>query len=183
MSGGYDTFGNPHLRSYDRWSDIMTTPTTLKATGEAEDLAGRLCRRLEGITPNLFGHGGRLINPDGPFAAALIRTQAAALATMREKVDTQAAALAHLTAALGEAARTVSWQCGEDDAHATGLRVCAKRRAQWGDDDECDRDGQCPECQSDIAAEHETEGSKARRQFAGKLLAILEPKGTDHAEG
>jgi hypothetical protein len=65
------------------------------------------------------------------------------------------------------------WFCTEDQEHETRLRVCAERRRQWGDDD-CDKDGSCEECTGDLADEHETEASKARRVRAfAKADAIL----------
>ena len=81
--------------------------------------------------------------------------------------------------ALEEAARvawnhtSVVWEAEtEDQAHETALRLCKKRRAQWGDDD-CDRDGSCSECQQEVAEEHETEASKIRRNTAKAIYAEI----------
>lgn len=69
--------------------------------------------------------------------------------------------------------QSVTWQANEDDAHATRLRMCAERRAQWGDDDCEDRDGSCDECAYDMAEKHETEASCAVRAAGQRILAAL----------
>jgi hypothetical protein len=72
-----------------------------------------------------------------------------------------------------EAARSWAWEAGEEDGHAYRLKACAERRARWQSDDECDHDGACEECATEMHEHFETAASKERRRELRGLAARI----------
>ena len=72
-------------------------------------------------------------------------------------------ALAHI---IDPDCRTRTWEGSDDEQHRARLRACRERLKQWGDDGECNRDGQCDDCAFDMADALETAASKAHRANA-----------------